>query len=618
MREAHVLTRSTPRLEQGFSASLNAIIENLPSERQTLLFSATQTRKVSDLARLSLRDPEYVAVHENATSATPPRLTQLVATVALPDKLHAVWGFVKTHLTSKTLIFLSSCRQVAFVHEALRQLRPGVPLRALHGRMKQSRRMAAFYDFCSAPAMVMLATDIAARGLDFPSVDWVLQADAPEDVAAYIHRVGRTARYTAAGKSLLLLLPSEAQLLPQLAAAKVVLSPTAVNLSRTPLITPALSGLLSQDPALKAQAQKAVVSYLKSVYLQPNKAVFDVAQLPVAAYAASLGLTNAPKLRFVTRDRGGNFAPQADAAPPADDSGDDDEEEEEEEEAAPRRARPAARPVADDEDGGGSDSELMAVKRSNHVLPGETVPEPELLPAGAGAVAAPARAKKAPRLRIKSGGTAGGARGTKVVFDADGTPRMPLEALAMQQADAEPELARCALSSDQGFASFACFSDPRIAAVRLMTTARRWLLATPPRRRRARLLTWTTSGGSASCVARRSARARTSCALARSAPSAAAASSSTRRAATATTTAARTRAAAAAMMTSPSRRSRGRSGPSARRRTQAWARSALLSWRRERWRGCKRAKSVQSMQPRTERVSSLRRAKCRLCRRSMC
>lgn len=97
----------------------------------------------------------------------------------------------------------------------------------------------------------------------------------------------------------------------------------------------------------------------------------------------------------------------------------------------------------------------MAVKRSNHVLPGETVPEPELLPAGAGAVAAPARAKKAPRLRIKSGGTAGGARGTKVVFDADGTPRMPLEALAMQQADAEPELARCALSSDQGFASFA-------------------------------------------------------------------------------------------------------------------------------------------------------------------
>ena len=432
----------SPRAAQGFSATLNAIVDNLPRERQTLLFSATQTRKVADLARLSLRDPEYVAVHENATSATPPRLTQLVATVALPDKLHAVWGFVKTHLTSKTLIFFSSCRQVAFVHEALRQLRPGVPLRALHGRMKQSRRMAAFYDFCSAPAMVMLATDIAARGLDFPSVDWVLQADAPEDVAAYIHRVGRTARYTAAGKSLLLLLPSEAALLPQLAAAKVVLSPTAVNLARTPSVTPALAGLLSQDPALKAQAQKAVVSYLKSVYLQPNKAVFDVTQLPVAAYAASLGLTTTPRLRFVARERGGNFA-QPQAGGDEDDDMDDEEDEDEDEEAQPRTRRPAARQAVDEaeDDEGGSDSELLAVKRKNHALPGEADPEPAPELADGAAVAA--KPKKPPRLRIRSGGTAGNARGTKVVFDADGTPRLPLEALAMREAQAEPEQPRC-------------------------------------------------------------------------------------------------------------------------------------------------------------------------------
>jgi len=568
---------------QGFSASLNAIIENLPAERQTLLFSATQTRKVSDLARLSLRDPEYVAVHENATSATPPRLTQLVATVALPDKLHAVWGFVKTHLTSKTLIFLSSCRQVAFIHEALRQLRPGVPLRALHGRMKQSRRMAAFYDFCSAPAMVMLATDIAARGLDFPDVDWVLQADAPEDVAAYIHRVGRTARYTSAGKSLLLLLPSEAALLPQLAAAKVALSPTLVNLSKTPLVTPALSGLLSQDPALKAQAQKAVVSYLKSVYLQPNKAVFDVAQLPVAAFAASLGLTNAPKLRFVTRDRGGNFAPRPQDAQPEDEDDDDDDDAEDDEDAPPRAARAALRPQAEaeEEDDGGSDSELMAVKRADHVLPGEPVPAPEADACFDG-VAAPARAKKAPRLRIKSGGTAGGARGTKVVFDADGTPRMPLEALAMQQ-EAEAEPARCA------FGLVCClFSSTHrllgIAVVRRMTTARPWRRGTPRSPRRARLLTWTTRCGSASCGARRSARARTSCARVPTAPPAAGASSSTPPAAAATAEAERTTKTEAQARTTttsrPSSTSPARSAPSARLRTRAWrpASSAWRSW----------------------------------------
>lgn len=81
--------------------------------------------------------------------------------------------------------------------EAFRKLRPGVPLRALHGNMKQMKRMGVFYEFCEAKAMVLFATDIAARGLDFPTVDWVLQADCPEDVATYIHRAGRTARYMA-------------------------------------------------------------------------------------------------------------------------------------------------------------------------------------------------------------------------------------------------------------------------------------------------------------------------------------------------------------------------------------------------------------------------------------
>ena len=63
--------------------------------------------------------------------------------------------------------------------------------------MKQPKRMEVFYEFCQAKSMVLFATDIASRGLDFPDVDWVLQADCPEDPAAYIHRVGRTARYVA-------------------------------------------------------------------------------------------------------------------------------------------------------------------------------------------------------------------------------------------------------------------------------------------------------------------------------------------------------------------------------------------------------------------------------------
>lgn len=80
------------------------------------------------------------------------------------------------------------------MYQAFRKLRPGVPLRALHGGMKQGKRLGSFQEFCAARAAVMISTDVAARGLDFPAVDWVVQADCPEDVAAYIHRCGAARR----------------------------------------------------------------------------------------------------------------------------------------------------------------------------------------------------------------------------------------------------------------------------------------------------------------------------------------------------------------------------------------------------------------------------------------
>ena len=81
-------------------------------------------------------------------------------------------------------------------------LQPGVPLLALHGKIKQEGRTKVYFDFLQRPYAVLFATDVAARGLDFPNVDWVVQADAPEDKAMYIHRAGRTARYTSGGKAL--------------------------------------------------------------------------------------------------------------------------------------------------------------------------------------------------------------------------------------------------------------------------------------------------------------------------------------------------------------------------------------------------------------------------------
>lgn len=100
-------------LDSGFKKELNAIISQLPKRRQTLLFSATQTKSIQDLARLSLKDPEYLSVHEESVTATPSLLKQIVMIVPLEQKLDMLWSFIKSHLQSKILVFLSSCKQVA-------------------------------------------------------------------------------------------------------------------------------------------------------------------------------------------------------------------------------------------------------------------------------------------------------------------------------------------------------------------------------------------------------------------------------------------------------------------------------------------------------------------------
>ena len=102
---------------------------------------------------------------------------------------------------------MSSCNGVKYHAELLNYI--DVPVLDLHGKQKQQRRTSTFFEFCNAPAGVLLCTDVAARGLDIPKVDWIIQFDPPYDPRDYIHRVGRTARAVKSGKSLLFLLPSE-------------------------------------------------------------------------------------------------------------------------------------------------------------------------------------------------------------------------------------------------------------------------------------------------------------------------------------------------------------------------------------------------------------------------
>ncbi|CAN1318773.1 DEAD-box ATP-dependent RNA helicase 32 [Linum perenne] len=294
-----VLDEADRILDVGFKKSLNAIVSQLPKHRQTFLFSATQTKSVQDLARLSLKDPEYISVHEKADSATPSRLQQTAMIVPLDQKLDMLWSFVKAHLNSKIIVFLSTCKQVKFVFEAFKKLRPGIPLKCLHGRMKQERRSNIYSQFCEQRS-VLFSTDVAARGLDFnKAVDWVVQMDCPEDVESYIHRVGRTARYLSGGRSVLFLAPSEMIMLEKLKAAKVPVKFIKANTSLLQPVSGLLSALLVKHSELQELAAKAFIRYMRCIHIQKDKEVFDVMKLPIDEFAASMGLPLTPKIRFV-------------------------------------------------------------------------------------------------------------------------------------------------------------------------------------------------------------------------------------------------------------------------------------------------------------------------------
>ena len=418
-----ILDEADRMLDMGFEKTMNAIIENLPKGRQTLLFSATLTKSVKALARLSLsRDAEVIGVHDKSKALTktgeaaaaattdrfdmPRKLSHSYLVCELDKKLNVLYSFAKTHLNSKIIVFLSSCKQTKFFYEAIRRARPGLSVMCMHGRMKQMKRMAAYCRFCEASTKgsMLLATDIAARGLDFPSIDWVLQLDCPEDVATYIHRSGRTARYRSSGRSLLFLLPSErdAMLAKLNAEAKIVPRQVSMNAGKSFDLQESLAGWVAADPELKFLAQKAFVTFVRSYYLQKDKEIFDVGALPLEEYASALGLPGAPRIRLVKKLAASKAKSAAAAAQAGTNSGSDMDSEDEVDgtaaQAAPagRPRRPAKDNVAklmrrknvgvlnptraalreDDSSGDESDGDdLMKMKRRDHDLPGASGPD---------------------------------------------------------------------------------------------------------------------------------------------------------------------------------------------------------------------------------------------------
>ncbi|SPO27879.1 probable HAS1 - helicase associated with Set1p [Ustilago trichophora] len=285
-------------LEVGFEDEMRQIIKILPNDnRQSMLFSATQTTKVQDLARISLRPgPLYINVHADLAASTVSRLEQGYVVCESDRRFLLLFTFLKKNAGKKIIVFMSSCNSVKYHSDLLNFI--DVPVLDLHGKQKQQKRTNTFFEYCNAPSGTLLCTDVAARGLDIPSVDWIIQFDPPDDPRDYIHRVGRTARAGNSGKSLLFLLPSELGFLRFLKVAKVPLNEYTFPSDKVANVQGQLEKLISKNYYLHQSARDGYRSYLQAYGSYSLKRIFDIHKLDLAKVAKAYGFSVPPKVNI--------------------------------------------------------------------------------------------------------------------------------------------------------------------------------------------------------------------------------------------------------------------------------------------------------------------------------
>ncbi|KAG2345221.1 DEAD-domain-containing protein [Suillus weaverae] len=294
--KALVIDEADRILEIGFEEEMKKIIKILPNDdRQSMLFSATQTTKVQDLARISLRPgPLHVDVDKEEATSTVSTLSQGYVVCSSDRRFLLLFTFLRKNLKKKIIVFFSSCNSVKYHGELLNYI--DVPVLDLHGKQKQQKRTNTFFEFINAESGILLCTDVAARGLDIPRVDWIIQFDPPDDPRDYIHRVGRTARAGKVGKSLMFLLESELGFLRYLKEAKVPLNEFTFPTDRIANVQSQLEKLLQKNYFLHQSARDGFRSYLQAYASYSLKKIFDIDALDLAKVGKAFGFAVPPRV----------------------------------------------------------------------------------------------------------------------------------------------------------------------------------------------------------------------------------------------------------------------------------------------------------------------------------
>ncbi|XP_033211829.1 probable ATP-dependent RNA helicase DDX55 homolog [Belonocnema kinseyi] len=297
--ELLVLDEADRLLDLGFSVTINTILSFLPRLRRTGLFSATQTKELQQLIRAGLRNPTFVTVKEKASISTPANLSNNYAIVSSEDKLGTVVEFIKKEgFNKKYMLFFSTCACVDYFSNVLKTLMPIFKILALHGKMK-SKRYKIFEEFRKIENGLLVCTDLMARGIDIPEVDWVLQYDPPSTASSFVHRCGRTARIGNEGNALLFLLQSEDAYIHFIKRnQKVDLKEIKLEVSSSfaGQCLKSMRIMQQSDRLMFDKANRAFVSYIQSYQKHECRLILQLKDLDLGKVAMSFGLLKMPRM----------------------------------------------------------------------------------------------------------------------------------------------------------------------------------------------------------------------------------------------------------------------------------------------------------------------------------
>ncbi|KAL4705841.1 hypothetical protein ACJJTC_019276 [Scirpophaga incertulas] len=309
-----VLDEADRILDLGFSTTLTTILQYIPRQRRTGLFSATQTKELQDLVRAGLRNPVVVSVKEKSTISTPILLKNYYVIVEPQDKLLFLLNFIRNRQMVRGLFFLPTCACVDYWADILPFFLPDKKIFAIHGKMKQ-KRSKIIEKFRETDNTILLCTDLMARGLDIPSVEWVVQWEPPSSPAALVHRAGRAARAGAAGSSLLPLLPAEDAYVPFVRANQRVhlrdWRASADRIQVTPKLQQKVLSIIHEqqlkDRAVFDKAQRAFVSHIRAYTKHECNLLLQIKELPLGHIATSYGLLKLPLMPEIKQEHKDQF-----------------------------------------------------------------------------------------------------------------------------------------------------------------------------------------------------------------------------------------------------------------------------------------------------------------------